>query len=550
MLRKGRSFHLLIGILFLAALLRFWALGQRELWYDEAFSVLYAEKGLFFILYGTISQVEGAAADVHPPLYYFLLNNWMVLGQSLFTVRMFSAILGIATVAVSYSLGKQLLGERSGLMAAFVVAISPFHVYYSQEARMYSLLAFLLLLGTYFFVRAARTLNTRYWIGFAVCFALAQYTHNVAVFWLVSLDAYFVLLYFRRVDVLERILDILGRHRANPNAVGATRASPVHAWLGGTIPSNGALTRLALANVGVVLMYAPWLIVLPGQVSKMQQAYWIPVPGPAELIRLVIAVTLNLPAPPVLLPLWTFFAFLLLALVIRFTVSRFRREESVRDSLALIFVLVAFPVAVAFLVSQVRPVFIERVFVASAIGYYMLVGWAVSRASLSLRTAALAVPVLALVGFSLHYQYTYDQFPRPPYRSAVHYLRANYVGDSVIIHGSKLSFFPSYYWDRSLPQHFLPDTPGSPQDTLAEPTMQVLNLFPSELEYLAEGRERVYFVVFRKALDEALSLGKPLPDLAWLEERFETESITSFNDLYVYALHRRGGGGIASQRAR
>ena len=502
---------MLIGVLALATALRFWALGQREVWYDEAFSVLYAEKGLSDILYGTISQVEGAAADVHPPLYYFLLHAWMVLGESPFVARALSAFLGITTVAVSYALGEELFDRRAGLMGAFVVAISPFHVYYSQEARMYSLLAFLLVLGTYFFVRAVRTPRFRHWLGFSVCFALAQYTHNVAVFWLLALDAYALLAHFRGLRLLKQV---------------------------------------ALANAGVAMLYAPWLLVLPGQISKMEQAYWIPVPGLVELVRLIIAVTLNLPAPPVLLPLWVFFAFSLLALVTRFTIARLKRDVYAQGGLVLLLFVLVLPVAVTFLVSQVRPVFIERIFVASQVAYCLLIGWAVSRARLSGGTLLWAAPALAIVGLSLQYQYTYDQFPRPPYHSAVKYLRANYDASSVIIHSSKLSFFPSYYWDRSLPQHFLPDVPGSPQDTLARPTMQVLNIFPDELEELAKGRETVYFVVFRKALDEAQGLGKPLPDLAWLEDRFEPRDVVSFNDLYVYVLDRKDSGEIASRRVR
>jgi len=75
----------LVAILLLALVLRLINLSSRNLWYDEAFAVLYAEKSFSAILYGTITQVEGAAADVHPLLYYFFLHLWMGLfGQSPF----------------------------------------------------------------------------------------------------------------------------------------------------------------------------------------------------------------------------------------------------------------------------------------------------------------------------------------------------------------------------------------------------------------------------------------------------------------------------------
>ncbi|MCL5959109.1 MAG: hypothetical protein M1358_07270, partial [Chloroflexi bacterium] len=342
----------------------------------------------------------------------------------------------------------------------------------------------------------------RHWLGFTVCFALAQYTHNVAVFWLMTLDACALLLYLRRPNVLRNTV---------------------------------------AASFGVFVLYSPWLLfVLPGQLSKMEQAYWIPVPGLAQLIRLLLTLTLNLPAPASLLALWTFFAFLLLALVIQFAVHQLRREQAARANLLFLAIIALLPVVAIFLVSQVRPIYWERVFISSAIVYYLLVGWAVSKVKLSPASLLLVVPVLAVVGLALFYQYTFDQFPRSPYRSAVQYLRANYDPNSVIVHSSKLSFFPSYLWDRQLPQHFLPDPPGAPQDTLARPTMEALGLFPDDLEQLSRGRKRLYFVVFQKALEEARDLGQPLPDLAWLESRFDTREVVSFGDLEVYIFQRAG----------
>ncbi|MCL5264758.1 MAG: glycosyltransferase family 39 protein [Chloroflexi bacterium] len=501
-LSEKRQYHLLAIVLVIASVLRLAWLGQREIWYDEAFSVLCAEKGFAAIQYGTISQFQCAAADVHPPLYYFLLHVWMGLGESLFIVRLLSAILGVATVGVSYLLGRELFGARAGLAGAFVVAISPFHIYYSQEARMYSLLGFLLTMGTYFFVRAVQTSKLRHWLGFTVCFALAQYTHSVAVFWLMALDACALLLYRCRPNVLKSVI---------------------------------------AANVGVFLLCSPWLLfALPGQLSKVEQSYWIPVPGPAQLVRLLLTLTLNLPAPPALLVLWTFFAFLLLALVIQLAVHQLRREQAARSNLLFLAIIALLPVLAIFLVSQVRPIYWERLFIFSAIAYYLLVGWAVSKVKLSPASLLLGVPVLAVVGLALHYQYTFDQFPRSPYRSAVQYLRANYDPNSVIIHNNKLSFFPSYFWDRGLPQHFLPDPPGAPQDTLSRPTMETLGLFPDDLEQLTRGHDRVYLVVFRKAMGEAHDRGKPLPDMAWLESHFDKHDVVSFNDLEVYVFRRAG----------
>src|SRR5688572_4753173 len=128
-------------ILLLAFTLRLVNLSGRSLWYDEAFAVLFADKGLNAMLYGTLTPVAGGAADIHPLLYYVTLDGWMALfGSSPFAVRFWSVLLGVATVGVIYLIGRDLFSKRTGYAAAFITAIAPFHIQYSQEARMYALM--------------------------------------------------------------------------------------------------------------------------------------------------------------------------------------------------------------------------------------------------------------------------------------------------------------------------------------------------------------------------------------------------------------------------
>lgn len=138
MSRRGLLHPLLLAsILLLAAGLRFCGLGRQSLWNDEGTSVAVAQRDLQTI-------ARDAAADIHPPLYYVLLSRWVrVLGTGEAAVRSLSALLGVGLVALTYALGRLLLGRRPALAAAFLAAISPFQVYYSQEARMYMLLAVL-----------------------------------------------------------------------------------------------------------------------------------------------------------------------------------------------------------------------------------------------------------------------------------------------------------------------------------------------------------------------------------------------------------------------
>lgn len=124
-------------ILTAALLLRLINLNQ-SLWLDEAINTVYSQKYNFWDFLTVYSL-----GDFHPPLYFGILWIWTHLfGTSEIIVRIPSVIFGILTVWLTYLIGKKLFSEKAALVAAAILAFNPLHVYYSQEARMYSLAAF------------------------------------------------------------------------------------------------------------------------------------------------------------------------------------------------------------------------------------------------------------------------------------------------------------------------------------------------------------------------------------------------------------------------
>ena len=129
-----------VSILALAAFLRFYCLTCSSLWHDEGNSWALAQR--------SFAQIAvDAAADIHPPGYYWLLKLWAVAFDfSGWGIRSLSAFAGLLTVAVVYAIGLEIGREKRAqpsaiaLLAAFVAALNPFQVFYSQEARMYALL--------------------------------------------------------------------------------------------------------------------------------------------------------------------------------------------------------------------------------------------------------------------------------------------------------------------------------------------------------------------------------------------------------------------------
>ena len=126
-----------IVITMIGALLRVFLLAAKGLWLDEAFSVWLSSHNILDMLHWVVS------VDQHPPLYYLLLHYWIALnGDTPYDVRMLSVLFGVAAIPVIYLIGKRISGPALGLAAAMLLALSPFHIRFAQETRMYTLLTF------------------------------------------------------------------------------------------------------------------------------------------------------------------------------------------------------------------------------------------------------------------------------------------------------------------------------------------------------------------------------------------------------------------------
>lgn len=110
-----------------------------------------------------------------------LIHLVSFLGEADFLLRFPSAIFGILGVTAVYNLGKALFGRAEGLLAAFLLTLSPFHVRYSQEARAYALFAFLSVLALYFLWRGIKGHERKWWVGFIIFNILNLYTHLFAL---------------------------------------------------------------------------------------------------------------------------------------------------------------------------------------------------------------------------------------------------------------------------------------------------------------------------------------------------------------------------------
>jgi mannosyltransferase len=509
-----RTHWLLIGILLTAFFLRMFNLNTRAMWYDEAFTVLYSQLSFAQMWYGTMTQVNGVASDVHPLFYYTLIHDWLPLvGDSPLAVRFFSVMFGVASAAVVYRLTRELwdndrrpmtancIKSRSKtqlpLVAALVVAVAPFHIAYSQEARMYAQLGFfaLLLMLGYVMVEKGRG---RGWRGILVLGGVGMlYSHNLGVFFGIALGLWILIQKIRVRD-----------------------------WRG--------LARYAVAGVVIILLWLPWLSLVPSQLGKIQQAYWIGAPTLLSLLQTILTFTVDFDfaqLPTLLLPFGLVGA-LLLVLLLAFEFVRGGWRDACVRFIALLAVL---PPLLIVLVSLWSPVYLTRALMPSFLMGAILVAWLFVRLPRVL-SIGLGIGLAALTLGSFAFYYKYADFPRPPFREAVAWLEANASAHDAIVHDNKLTFFPMYYYARDgmLSQSFIADPAGAGSDTLAYPTQQALSLYAESPGQAALDQSRVWFVIFREAREESAQAG----NLDWMRAHYHQVQETSLHDLELYLFEK------------
>src|SRR5499426_2866305 len=134
---EGFWLALIFGV---GASLRLYGLEFQSLWQDEGFQYYIATQN-------SMGKLFQQSLSFHPPLSFIVNHLFLLLGDSDFLLRLLSTLCGIASLPILYVLGRELTSKKAAVFAVFVLAFSPFHIWYSQEARMYSQLLFLSLLS-------------------------------------------------------------------------------------------------------------------------------------------------------------------------------------------------------------------------------------------------------------------------------------------------------------------------------------------------------------------------------------------------------------------
>jgi 4-amino-4-deoxy-L-arabinose transferase-like glycosyltransferase len=175
--------------------LRLYHLNHQSVWYDEIFSISVSGRPLKEMTQYLVKDF------VQPPLHYYILHFWFnLVGFGTYQGRLLSVVFGTLAIVASYFLANDLFGRRAAGIAALLMAVSQLGVMYSQEARPYAQLLFLLPCCAYLFLVALRTGRAGPWWAFVCTVTLVVYTHYYG-FFAVAAFLLFAFLYRKRYPV-------------------------------------------------------------------------------------------------------------------------------------------------------------------------------------------------------------------------------------------------------------------------------------------------------------------------------------------------------------
>lgn len=227
-IKNNKEYFILAVIIILGFLLRIYKISSPSLWHDELMT--------FYRLQGSFSDtLSTLLISPFPPLYYILMKFWTNLfGFSEFSLRFPSLIFSTITILYVYLLVKKLFNRNTALISSFILAISPYAINYSQEAKMYSLIWFLSLASFYYFLEFIEKPNKKNIILYTIFTALMIYT-----------------LYFGFLILITQLICFL------------------------LYPKNRPVKEFIISLLSIILLYIPWLKIALKNISNSTGIEWV-----------------------------------------------------------------------------------------------------------------------------------------------------------------------------------------------------------------------------------------------------------------------------------
>jgi 4-amino-4-deoxy-L-arabinose transferase-like glycosyltransferase len=489
-----RDWAILAAALLAAFALRIWLLGDQNVWWDEGLAIWAVRLG-----WGRMTM--WTAADVHPPIYFWLLHAWVQFaGEGEFAARFISLICGMATVAATYPLGRALFGRRVALLGTLLLAFSRFHVWWSQEMRMYIVATLWGVLSLYAMVRWAQAEG---WLGQDV----PQRKRGLYGLLYVAATAagLYTLYLFVTIVLIENVFFLLVLLRQ------------------ATVGRLRTLWRWAASQLAVLALFLPWLAIALPRMRSWSVAtafdFGLFIRLYATLLTLGISTYIERYS-------WLVLPFFLIVAASAVFVVRWNGRSKVdtadtdeRQAALLLGLFLIVPPLVVYALTRPRGLFYApqveaRYLILFAPAFYLLLAWSISvlwhQARLLAYVAVAFVMAAFLWTLPTHYA---GRYLRDEHQTMARIIAAYAEpGDAVIlVAGSRYPIF-GYYYERLPEGPFRPPVYALPKHALQIDQGNV----EDELRPVAAAHSRLWLAEVNAAMEDEQGLVEK-----WLDGRYD-----------------------------
>ncbi len=474
-----------LGLVALGFGIRAYRLGYQSLWLDELFSVIVARRPWDAVLVGTIQ------GDTNPPLFNLLLHLVLTLGRGDSWARSLSLFFSTATLPLVYGFARRLWDRRAALITLGLLAVSPFHLLFAQEARMYAQLGFFWAVALLAFQRAWWADSRPAWLTFTLATAATFYTHSLAFLNLLALDGF----------VLTERSHWRDRWRG---------------WL--------------LAHVGVGLLFVPWLGVMLDQARRVQSGFWAGHPSPLELITTLCLFFCGSTLPAAAVPLALTVLLTLLAFGLLSAWHHLRARSEHARGLSFVLALTFIPPLTLYALSWLRPIFVPRTLLPASLAAYVFLGWTLAHARPRRLLLPLGGLLVGLMVVALGYDYFNPAVQKPALRQAAQVAEELASPDEPILHTSDASALAFMVYAPQLDNVYLAGDPDYTHETTRRRSGLVCGLHPLPATEAVADHETFWVVV---ALEHNVSYQQA--QVAWLDAHYRR--LTRQDVLGISLLH-------------
>jgi uncharacterized membrane protein len=463
--------------------LRLYHLGSHDFWYDEIATVGYA---------------RFPWSNWNAPLYWIILHFWVgIFGVSEFSLRFPSLLFSFFSIILTFFLGKELFSKRVGIIAASIMGLSPFHLWYAQEARDYSLLLFFAALSTLFLLKALNGSRSRIWLCFIAASIAGLYTNYFYIFLLFSQILVFLLL------------------------------------------RKGKTCRREVFSFLVVIL--SFVLFLPRFLDKFQfvrGGFWLPVPKVSSLLITLENFLLGYNGTA----LFYLIADTLTLIFFLAAGFHFFKDRKLRESFKISFFLCFTPIFIAFIFSRFYfSVYLDRGLIISTPFFYLILSLGIS----SLNKYARLILVILLAGLLLTVDLRFFQdkivksvehrtgaYKKIQVRPVIDFVERNADSSDIVAftNSSIMSSFNYYGKHRTRPFYLFYD-PGFPNPDWQRPMRE--NKFFVPYGKIANLKFDGLWIIFFNWARESCVGEESEQIKEWLDENLRFEFSKEFDGVYV-----------------